>query len=65
MYCSDPNPFPSVEVSGMSISQSIDAPMTTRDTVTVSGNLSSHNGVGNGNLYSILFSQHTLMNIYD
>lgn len=45
---SDPAPFPSIEVSGMSISQSIDAPMTTRDTVTMSGSLSSHNGVGNG-----------------
>lgn len=40
--------FPSIEVSGMSISQSIDAPLTTRDTVTMSGNLSSLNGVGQG-----------------
>lgn len=32
----------------MSINQSVDAPMTTRDTVVLSGNLSSHNGVGNG-----------------
>lgn len=32
----------------MSISQSIDAPMSTRDTVTMSGSLSSHNGVGSG-----------------
>lgn len=40
--------FPCIEVSGMSISQSIDAPITTRDTVTMSGNLSSQNGVGQG-----------------
>lgn len=33
----------------MSISQSIDAPISTRDTVVLSGNLSSHNGVGAGN----------------
>lgn len=43
-----PPAFPSIEVSGMSISQSIDAPMTTRDTVTMSGSLSSHNGTGSG-----------------
>lgn len=48
MCHSEPPPFPSIEVSGMSISQSIEAPMTTRDTVTMSGSLSSHNGVGNG-----------------
>lgn len=40
--------FPGIEVSGMSISQSIDAPITTRDTVTMSGNLSSQNGNGAG-----------------
>lgn len=44
----EPYHLPMIEVSGMSISQSIDAPMTTRDTVTMSGSLSSHNGVGNG-----------------
>lgn len=32
----------------MSISQSIDAPITTRDTVSMSGNLSSQNGNGAG-----------------
>lgn len=32
----------------MSIAQSIEAPITTRDTVTMSGNLSSQNGVGHG-----------------
>lgn len=32
----------------MSISQSVEAPMTTRDTVILSGSLNSHNGVGSG-----------------
>lgn len=40
--------FPTIEVSGMSISQSIDAPLTLRDTVTMSGSLSSANGNGTG-----------------
>lgn len=40
--------LPSIEISGMSIAQSIEAPLTVRDTVTMSGNLSSHNGNGNG-----------------
>lgn len=32
----------------MSISQSIDAPINTRDNINLSGNLSSHNGNGSG-----------------
>lgn len=32
----------------MSISQSIDAPITTRDTVSMSGSMSSHNGNAQG-----------------
>ncbi|KAJ9599175.1 hypothetical protein L9F63_010352 [Diploptera punctata] len=43
-----PSFFPIVEVSGMSFSQSIEAPLTLRDTVTMSGNLSTHNGTGSG-----------------
>lgn len=43
------NFFPTVEVSSMSISQSIECPLTTRDTVTMSGTLSSQNGNGSGN----------------
>ncbi|KAG4070024.1 hypothetical protein HA402_013684 [Bradysia odoriphaga] len=54
-----PIPFPSIEVSGMSISQSIDAPITTRDTVTMSGNLSSQNGNGAG---SFVISGRRLIN---
>lgn len=47
--CSEPSRLlPLIEVSGMSIAQSIDAPMTSRDTVTMSGSLSSHNGTGSG-----------------
>ncbi|XP_055694542.1 dnaJ homolog subfamily C member 11 isoform X2 [Lutzomyia longipalpis] len=40
--------IPSVEVSGISMTQSIDAPLTLRDTVTLSGSLSSQKGIGNG-----------------
>lgn len=40
--------FPNVEVQGISISQSIDAPITTRDTVSMSGSLSSQNGNAQG-----------------
>lgn len=43
--------FPTVEVSGMSICQSIECPITTRDTVTMSGNLNTQNGNGAGNFY--------------
>lgn len=38
--------FPKIEVSGMSFAQSIEAPVTVKDTVTMSGNLSTHNGTG-------------------
>lgn len=33
----------------MSISQSVECPLTTRDTITMSGNLSQQNGNGSGN----------------
>lgn len=42
--------FPNIEVSGMSLSQSIDAPITLRDTVTLGGQLSTHNGTGSGDV---------------
>ncbi|CAG9558842.1 unnamed protein product [Danaus chrysippus] len=42
--------IPSVEVSGMTIQQSIDAPVTLRNTVTLSGNISTQNGIGTGSL---------------
>ncbi|KAL7648908.1 UNVERIFIED_CONTAM: hypothetical protein RMT77_000842 [Armadillidium vulgare] len=40
--------LPHIEISGMSINQSIEAPLTTRDTAIFSGNLSSQNGTGHG-----------------
>ncbi|XP_039763790.1 dnaJ homolog subfamily C member 11 [Pararge aegeria] len=40
--------IPTVEVSGMTIQQSIDAPVTLRNTVTLSGNISTQNGTGTG-----------------
>lgn len=33
----------------MGISQSIECPLTTRDTITMSGSLNAQNGVGSGN----------------
>lgn len=38
--------MPSIEVSGMTIQQSIDAPVTLRNTMTLSGNISTQNGIG-------------------
>lgn len=43
--------LPTIEVSGMAISQSIEAPITTRDTVTMSGSLSSSNGNATGEIH--------------
>ncbi|XP_059062994.1 dnaJ homolog subfamily C member 11 [Achroia grisella] len=40
--------IPSIEVSGMTIQQSIDAPVTLRNTMTLSGNISTQNGIGTG-----------------
>ncbi|KAG8231870.1 hypothetical protein J437_LFUL011775 [Ladona fulva] len=42
--------LPTIEVSGMSLSQSIEAPLTVRDTLCLSGQLSTHNGVGGGSV---------------
>ncbi|XP_012264021.2 dnaJ homolog subfamily C member 11 [Athalia rosae] len=42
--------FPTIEVSGMSFSQSIEAPLTLRDTVTMSGQLGTQNGTGSGSI---------------
>lgn len=39
--------IPNIEVSGMTIQQSIDAPVTLRNTMTLSGNISTQNGNGN------------------
>lgn len=45
----DDRGVPRVEVSGMSISQAIEAPLNRRDTILLSGNLNSSNGNGSGN----------------
>lgn len=37
----------------MAISQSIEAPITTRDTVTMSGSISSNNGNATGEISSV------------
>lgn len=41
--------IPNIEVSGMTIQQSIDAPVTLRNTMTLSGNISTQNGIGKHN----------------
>ncbi|XP_033641922.1 dnaJ homolog subfamily C member 11-like [Asterias rubens] len=51
--------LPAIEVKSMSITQSIDAPLTTSDTAVLSGNLSTQNGNGNGSFnvsYRRIFS---------
>lgn len=45
-----PGGISSIEVSGMTFVQSIEAPITTRDTITMSGNLQTHNGTGSGSV---------------
>lgn len=39
-----------LEVSGMSFTQSIEAPLTLRDTVTMYGELGTQNGTGSGSI---------------
>lgn len=41
---------PVFEISSMSISQSVEAPLTVSDTLTLNGNLSAQNGTGTGNV---------------
>ncbi|XP_022100618.1 dnaJ homolog subfamily C member 11-like [Acanthaster planci] len=51
--------IPSIEIKNMSITQSIDAPLTSSDTAVLSGNLSTQNGNGSGNFnisYRRIFS---------
>lgn len=42
--------IPHVEINRMHISQSIEAPLTTKDTAILSGSLSTHNGNGGGSI---------------
>ncbi|MFT7798382.1 dnaJ homolog subfamily C member 11-like isoform X2 [Arapaima gigas] len=46
--------FPQVEINKMHISQSIEAPLTARDTAVLSGSLSTHNGNGGGSINLVL-----------
>ncbi|XP_041377966.1 dnaJ homolog subfamily C member 11-like [Gigantopelta aegis] len=39
---------PGVEMSSMSVFQSVECPLTTRDTAIIAGNISTHNGNGTG-----------------
>ncbi|ESO92056.1 hypothetical protein LOTGIDRAFT_217203 [Lottia gigantea] len=38
----------SIDISGMSVSQSVECPLTVKDTVIIGGELSTHNGTGDG-----------------
>lgn len=42
--------LPNVEISTMHITQSVECPLTTKETLTLSGQLSSYNGKGQGNV---------------
>lgn len=42
--------FPIIEISTMSISQSVEAPLTSSDTLTLNGGLNTQNGTGTGNV---------------
>uniref|UniRef100_T1IL79 J domain-containing protein n=1 Tax=Strigamia maritima TaxID=126957 RepID=T1IL79_STRMM len=44
----DTRAMPTLEVSGINISQSIEAPLTVNDTISLSGLVQTHNGTGNG-----------------
>ena len=42
--------LPNIEINEMSISQSVECPLTTKDTAVIAGNLTSHNGTGSGTI---------------
>ena len=42
--------LPTVEISEMSVTQSVECPLTVKDTAIVSGNLSTRNGTGVGTI---------------
>ena len=45
--------MPRIEITNMSISQAIEAPLTTKDTIDISGSLGNAEGVGSGTISSI------------
>lgn len=40
--------MPNIEISGMSFTQSVEIPLTQKDTCTLAGQLQTHNGTGGG-----------------
>ncbi|XP_012943726.1 dnaJ homolog subfamily C member 11 [Aplysia californica] len=50
----DYEPSRTVEISSMSISQSVECPLTLKDTLVVGGNLDTRNGIGQG-MFSIMW----------
>ncbi|CAL1531044.1 unnamed protein product [Lymnaea stagnalis] len=51
---SDYQPSRSVEISSMSIAQSVECPLTLKDTLVVGGNLDTRNGIGQG-MFSVMW----------
>ncbi|KAK0063800.1 dnaJ subfamily C member 11 [Biomphalaria pfeifferi] len=50
----DYRPSRSVEISSMSIAQSVECPLTLKDTIVVGGNLDTRNGIGQG-MFSVMW----------
>ncbi|KAH9504378.1 DnaJ (Hsp40), sub C, member 11 [Bulinus truncatus] len=50
----DYRPSRSVEISSMSIAQSVECPLTLKDTLVVGGNLDTRNGIGQG-MFSVMW----------
>lgn len=42
--------FPNIEITGVSMTQSIEAPLTLQDTLTLGAQVSTHNGTGSGSM---------------
>ncbi|XP_056647859.1 dnaJ homolog subfamily C member 11 [Diorhabda sublineata] len=49
-YDSDLTQFPNIEISSMQFNQSVDFPLTQKDTCTLSGQLQAKNGTGGGGI---------------
>ena len=45
--------IPRIEITNMNISQAVEAPLTTKDTIDLSGSIGNADGVGSGTISSI------------
>ncbi|RUS83731.1 hypothetical protein EGW08_008482 [Elysia chlorotica] len=53
-FCFFNSPSRSVEISSMSIAQTVECPLTLKDTVVLGGNLDTRNGIGQG-MFSVMW----------